>query len=62
MAKFDDFDLDVNVNKERGVKPEIWSSFALCTPGTCYDGCKGSTTYNSNCCNIASQYLCSAGC
>lgn len=54
MAKFDDFDLDVKVNKGNGVKPQIFSMVA-CTPGTCHDGCHGDSTMYSNCCEAAAN-------
>lgn len=62
MKKFDDFDLDVKVNKGASVHPDLWTSAVACTPGTCYDGCSGDTTYNSNCCPVLSAIFCSAAC
>lgn len=54
MANFDDFDLDVNVNKGEGAQPRIFS-ISACTPGTCNAGCQSASTMYSNCCELASQ-------
>lgn len=49
MARFDDFDLDVNVNKGAEKETRI-ASKSLCTPGSCYTFCKPTSTFGSNCC------------
>ncbi|MHB8036166.1 hypothetical protein CF069_20130 [Clostridium botulinum] len=54
MARFDDFDLDVNVNKGDEKQPRVFS-ISACTPGTCHDGCHGDSTMYSNCCELASE-------
>ncbi|MHB8036164.1 gallidermin/nisin family lantibiotic [Clostridium botulinum] len=48
MGKFDDFDLDVNVNKGNEKQSRIFS-ISLCTPGTCKT-CNPPPTLESNCC------------
>ncbi|MHB8036165.1 hypothetical protein EXM30_16935 [Clostridium botulinum] len=50
MGKFDDFDLDVNVNKGKEKQSRIYS----CTPGTCArtcdEACAPNYTFVTNCC------------
>lgn len=49
MSKKDAFDLDLQISKSNGgVEPRI-TSVALCTPGTCHNGCKDNTLA-SKCC------------
>lgn len=50
MPKFDDFDLDVNSNKnvkEDGAQTRIATSYMLCTPGTCNKDCKATAWFCS---------------
>ncbi|MDA1668146.1 FDLD family class I lanthipeptide [Bacillus cereus] len=50
MGKKDSFDLDLQVSKNGGtVNPRILTSYALCTPGTCHNGCN-TNTMASHCC------------
>lgn len=50
MPKYDDFDLDIQVKEVSNTEAPSITSVSLCTPGTCYQGCSGDTTFNSNCC------------
>ncbi|URZ14284.1 gallidermin/nisin family lantibiotic [Clostridium felsineum] len=52
IPKFDDFDLDVKINKGKGVKPQIATSAVACTPGSCW-GCPETSTFASACCNVS---------
>lgn len=57
MANYDVFDLDVQVQSVGSkVTPQI-TSVSVCTPGTCWNTCGGTSTLNTNCC-IATN-LCS---
>ena len=51
MPKFDDFDLDVNFTEAGSdvAEPKV-TSVKFCTPGTCWQTCKGESTLISNCC------------
>ena len=59
MPKFADFDLNLKqTTSDQRPQPRI-TSVVACTPGTCWNTCKGQSTLNSNCCFGSS--LCSLG-
>lgn len=54
IEKFDEFNLDVNLNKGNGVKPKVFGIIA-CIPGTCNGSCHGDSTMYSKCYDLPSQ-------
>lgn len=57
MPKYDDFDLDIQVKEVSNIEAPNITSMSMCTPGTCWNTCGGTSTLNTNCC--IGTYLCS---